>query len=216
MKLSDGHPAYPSPTPPPRAAPQSRVHEGWNSVISSWHGKQRRRDLKTSSAPEQKTSQASLSTLNPTQPTPSLRPGSPTQVTFVGGPTRAVSLPLLRSRPLVAMPAGTTGPPENRAEPLPSTAWGAGTFPDPAKKLILEVGFAGVGCLGLAGAAVVLCKQTLLSTEMLNSKEHLRPTITPIYPKNTDDMHGARTLPCPRVPYGPGFPPTPAIQLLDP
>lgn len=149
---------------------------------------------------------------NPRPPSaPGHRPAA-----FVGGPTRAVSLPLLRSRPLVAVPAGTTGPPENRAEPLPSTAWGAGTFPDPAKNLILEVGFAGVGCLGLAGAAVVLCKQTLLSTEMLNSKEHLRPTITPIYPKNTDDMHGARTLPCPRVPYGPGFPPTPAIQLLDP
>lgn len=53
----------------------------------------------------------------------------------------AASLPLLRSRPLVAVPAGTTRPPENRAKPLHSTAWGAGTFPDPAKNLMLEVGF---------------------------------------------------------------------------
>lgn len=140
MRLSDGHPARPSPTPPPRAAPQSRVHAGWNSVISSRHGKQRRKDLKTSSAPEQKTNQASLSTLNPTQPTPSLRPGSPPRG-LCRWPDPAISLPLLRSRPLVAVPAGTTRPPENRAEPLHSTAWGAGTFPDPAKNLILEVGF---------------------------------------------------------------------------
>lgn len=79
MKLSDGQPAYPSPASPPRAAPQSRVHEGWNSIISSWLGKQQRKDLKTSSAPEQKTNQASLSTLNPTQPNPRppSGPGSP-------------------------------------------------------------------------------------------------------------------------------------------
>lgn len=143
MKLSDGQPACPSPAPPPRAAPQSPVHEGWNSIISSRQGKQRRKDLKTSSAPEQKTNQASLSTLNPTHALPPALGHLP--AAFVGGPTEAISLPLLRVRPLVAVLARTTRPPGsrrgNRAEPLHCTALRAGSFPDPAKNLILEVGF---------------------------------------------------------------------------
>ena len=43
-------------------------------------------------------------------------------------------------------------------------------------------------------------------------KERLRPTITPIYPKDTDDMHGARTRPCPRVPVALDIHPCPRLS----
>lgn len=66
--------------------------------------------------PRTKENQASLSTLNPTQPNPThaLPPALGHLPAFAGGPTGAISLPLLSVRPLVAVLAGTTRSPGSR------------------------------------------------------------------------------------------------------
>lgn len=77
---------------------------------------------------------------HPTRPhAPPSGPGSHLPAGFIGAPTWAISFPLLRLRPLVAVPARTNRPPGSRRGKRSQVL--GGTFPDRAKNLIREVDF---------------------------------------------------------------------------